>query len=41
MSDAGETAYVRPAPPSMSEEAIAARKEQLAADLARAKEAGW
>ncbi|KAF3004182.1 hypothetical protein E8E13_006126 [Curvularia kusanoi] len=41
MSDAGETAHARPAPPPMTEEAAAARKEQLAVDLARAKDAGW
>lgn len=41
MSDAGETAPTRPPLPAMSEEAVAARKEQLAHDLARAKDAGW
>lgn len=40
MSDAGET-RARPAPPPLSEEAVAARKEQLNKDLARAKDAGW
>jgi len=41
MSDTGETAHARPAPPPMSEAAVAARKEQLNQDLARAKDAGW
>lgn len=41
MSDAGEVTHTRPLPPPMSEEAAAARKEQLAQDLARAKDAGW
>lgn len=41
MSDAGETAPTRPPPPVMSEEAAAVRKEKLAEDLARAKDAGW
>jgi hypothetical protein len=41
MSDAGETAHARPAPPPMSEEAAAARKEQLMANIAAAKARGW
>lgn len=41
MSDAGETAPTRPPPPAMSDEAVAARKEQLTQDIARAKDAGW
>ncbi|KZM19896.1 RNA helicase [Ascochyta rabiei] len=42
MSDAGEPeARARPAPPPLTEEAAAARKELLAQDLARAKDAGW
>ena len=41
MSEAGETPHARPAPPPMTEEAVAARKEQLVHDLARAKDAGW
>jgi hypothetical protein len=40
MSEAGEV-HARPAPPPLSEEAAAARKDQLNKDLARAKEAGW
>lgn len=42
MSDAGEAeVHARPAPPPLSEEAAAARKEKLSQDLARAKDAGW
>ncbi|KAJ4343851.1 hypothetical protein N0V87_000134 [Didymella glomerata] len=41
MPDAGETTPTRPPPPAMSDEALAARKELLAQDLALAKDAGW
>lgn len=41
MSDADKTTHARLAPPVMSEEAAATRKEQLAQSLVRAKDAGW
>lgn len=42
MSDAGETEVrARAPPPALSDEALAARKEKQAEDLARAKDAGW
>ena len=42
MSDVGKFEnHIHSVPPILSKEAIATRKEQLAQDLARAKDAGW
>jgi hypothetical protein len=40
MSDT-DASRAPPAPSALSDEAAAARKDQLTKDLARAKEAGW